>query len=283
MFVRYTLNQSILTNITATTINIPINLEYQIVDNSELVEKVFVETEIEKSVNKILDYEKVRFIPVYDSLKNVDTITYNVNFLSASNVLQTPTYYSNIEINDNDIKYKKNSFKNSYLELSFFDNDNPMLQNLVSEIVIYSNLSNGDYYATTTSTQIAGQVKPANQIPVKFSLSNPLTTNNGYYEGYHIYTYKDEYNINTPPKSLYMKALHVNAKTGISTNLMTEPIGYPINELIYKQYTKYNLFRDNTGFYYSVDTNYSNNVTYNDSINPNLKNLSVNLYQIQVL
>lgn len=283
MYANYQISTNILGGASATTINIPINIQYQIVDNSELIERLFVNTEEQKAVNPILDYDKVRFIPVYDINTAVNTITYNISFLNQSGNIIQPTYYSDIEFDDNDIKYRKNFFTNSYLQLSFYDNDNPITQNLIMQLEIYNHLSKSDYYSTTTTTQIAGQPKPASNIPVKVVILNPLTNMSGYFEGYHLYTYKDEYLINQSPTSLYMKASYVNAKSGRVTNLMTENNRYPINQLIYKQYTKYNLFRTTTGYYYNVDTAYSNNVSYINSPSPNLRDLAINLYQIQVL
>lgn len=285
MYAKYQISTNTINNVnaTATTINIPITLEYQIVDNAELIEQVFVKVEEQKAVNPILDYDKVRFLPVYDSTTFVDKISYNLNFLNDNSGMVVPTYYSTIGFDDADIKFKKNFFTESYLLLSFYDSDNPLTQNLVTQIEVYNHLSSSDYYLTTTNSQIAGQPKPSNTIPVNLVILNPLTNRSGYFEGYHIYAYKDEYFIDAPPKSLYMKASYINAKTGKVINMMTENTKYSIDQLIYKQYTKYNLFRNTSGFYYGVDTTYSNNVSYTNSSNPNLRNLTVNLYQIQVL
>lgn len=281
MYAKFQISTNILSGTTGTTVNIPINLQYQIVDNGELIERVFVETEEQKTINPILDYDKVRFIPIYNTTIGIDRIIYNINFLNSGGVMMQPTYYSDIGFDDVDIKYFKNYFKETYLTLSFYDSDNPMTQNLVTELDIYAHLSKSDYYTTTTLTNIAGQPKPANTIPVGLVLLNPLTNPTGYFEGYHIYEYKDEFVINNPPKSLYMKANFVNAKDGKSTNLMTENAQYSIDQLIYKQYTKYDLFRTTNGFYYSADTTYSTNVSYSNASNPNLRDLTINLYQIQ--
>jgi len=43
---------------TATTINIPINMEYQLIDQSELIDRVFVSTEVENSINPIMERPK---------------------------------------------------------------------------------------------------------------------------------------------------------------------------------------------------------------------------------
>ena len=49
MFVKYQINSSIFASgTTASTINIPITMDYQIVDNGELIERVFVNTEVQK-------------------------------------------------------------------------------------------------------------------------------------------------------------------------------------------------------------------------------------------
>lgn len=280
----YKINSStLLSATTATTINIPINMDFQIVDNAELVERVFVEVEIQKAVNPILDYDKVRFIPVENG-QHVGNVMYSLFFLN-TNTLAIPTFYSTIEFEDNDIKFERSNFKQSFLTLSFFDSDNALTQNLVNEIDIYSNLSSDSFWPSGTPRTMGavGQVKPASQIPLRFVLSNPLLVPRGFYEGYHIYSYKDDMVIGVP-KYLYMKGTYNNAKTGKSTNLMTEPNPYTIDNLVNKLYTRYVLFRDNTGFYYDIDDTYSTNVsTTTNAGNPNNLDVTVKLYQIQAL
>lgn len=281
MFVKYKINTSVFSGATATTINIPINLEYQIVDNAELVERVFVDVETQKAVNPILDYEKARFIPVDDVLKQINNVTYQLYFLDSDNNIQIPSYYSNLSFDNLDINFGRNNFKESYLYLGFFDSENQLTQNLVTELEIYNMLTSDDYLPLgTPKPNVAGQPKPASQIPVRFVLTSPMLVRQGFYEGYHIYNYKDEFKVGFP-KYLYMKGTYVNAKTGKSTNLMTEPSAYRIDDLIPKLYTRYKLYRDTTGFYYQIDTTYSNNVSY--SISPNNTDVSVKLYQIQTL
>ena len=160
-----------------------------------------------------------------------------------------------------------------------------MTQNLVSETYIYTTLSVNDYYPKgTPKPNVAGQPKPANQIPVSFLISNPITQPNKFYEGFYLYDYKDEYIPNGPPKSLYMKASYFNGKTGKITNFMTENMAYPINTLVNKLYTKYDLYRDYTGFYYKINLTYSQNVSIaSNSLYTNNPNIIVNLYQTQVL
>lgn len=286
MLAKYKINiATIDSGSTATTINIPVKMEFQVVDTAEIVERMFVEVETQKAINPVLDYDKVRFIPVDENSKILTDINYYLYFIVNSGIT-IPTYYSQIGYEDADIKFERNNFKRSFLTLSFYDTDNPFTQNLVTDLQIFSMVTRDDLVPIGTPTvagqpkPIPGLVKPASQIPVRFVLSNPLTTPRGFYEGYHIYSYKDEYVLNQP-KSLYMRASYFNAKDGKITNLMTEPTAYEIDDLVHKLYTKYNLYRDTTGFYYGVDEAYSTNVS--SILNPDGSSVAVKLYQIQTL
>ena len=294
MFVSYKIAFGALSaTTTATTINIPINIDYQIVDNEELIERLFVDDETQKAVNPILDYDKVRFVPVITGTTTsaISNITYNLNLLSPNNTMQVPTYYSNADVNDpytdDDIKYQRNTFTESYLALSFYDNDNALTQNLVTEIEIYSVLTADDFWKPSTipappTNYVIGQPKPSNLIPLRFVVSNPAIIEKSFYEGFYIYNYKDEYTLGMP-KYLYMKARFNNAKSGKATNLMTENAKYSIDTLVKKQYTRYVLYRDVTGYYYTLDTTYSTNIKYTTALNPNNFDVSIDLYQIQAL
>ena len=261
----------LLTGTTATTVTIPINMEYQTVDQAEVVDRVFVQTEVEKSINPIFDYEKVRLIPVLstgNTSNQVSTLKYNLTFNDGAST------YSSIGFTDDDIRFQKNSFKESFLRLQFYDSDNALEQRLISITTLYPKLTTIDLQPINSPNP--GLPKPANQISIEFRLSNPILYPEAYSEGYHLYEYKDT----IPPvvgKYLYMRASFNNAKTGKSTNLMIDPNAYPIDQLVDKLYTRYVLVKDNTGFYYEIDKTYSNNIIYNN------KDVTVNLYQIQAL
>jgi len=269
---------------TATTIDIPINMRYQIVDNGELIERIFVEDETQKAVNPILNYDKVRFVPLDKTSRNISNVTYSLSFLNTNNTLVIPSNYSDIGYDNDDIKFERNNFKESYLNLAFYDSDNALTQNLVTEIEIYSFLDETDYWKPgfTPTGFVGGLPKPASQIQVKNTVSNPLTMAKADYEGFYIYNYKDEYTVGLP-KYLYMKGTYYNAKNGKITNLMTESTKKPIEQLVNTLYTKYKLYRTTTGFYYVVDNTYSTNVTYTNSIVNNTSDVLIKLYQIQAL
>lgn len=264
---KYQININSISATTATTLTIPISLNFDLVGQSELIEKEFVETEIENNINPILDYEKTRFIPC-DNLYNLfDSISYNIIFSGGVN------NYGDIGYTNDDIKFRKNNFKLSFLRLSFYDSDKVTDQNLVSFSTLYPKINENDLYPLSSTLYTPTTIKPANQILTNFVLDNPLNKNNGNFEGFYLYHYKDEVTDLTP-KELYMRASFNNAKSGKTTNLMTVSSAQTIDNLATKLHTKYILKRNNNGYFYEVDATYSTNV----SISANT--LNINLYQI---
>lgn len=249
------------------TINIPIDLNYQLVDQSDIIEREFVEKEVENSINPTFDYEKARFIPIIGS-NEVDEIKYSVHFLS-NNLYPPQSYYGDIGFVYNDVKFRKNRFTNSFLRLSFYDSDKTTDQRLLSFITLFSRITPDDIGSNNLPL-------PINNIPIRFKLTNPIVNPEGISEGYYIYHFKDEVTT-TLPKELYMRASFNNAKDGKTTNLMTENTALPIDELVNKLHTKYVLTRDSDGYYYEIDSSYSNNVEISGN------NIVVNLYQVQAL
>lgn len=261
---------------TATTINLPITMEYQLVDQSELIDRVFVDVEVEKAINPIIDYEKVRFLPLNLSGNGLETIIYTLDLSGATN-------YGAIGFSDDDIKFNKENFKETFLNLSFYDTDNPLTQTLISFVTLFSEIKTTDLLPIGTSIGIPGQPKPASQIPLTYVLDSPILKHRGFAEGYHLYDYKDELNIGDY-KYLYMRGTFKNAKTGRSINLMVQNNTLPIDNLVHELYTRYKLVRTTTGFYYEIDDSYHgdgtsgpNNVTYAANT------VTINLYQIKAL
>ena len=267
---KYQININSLSATTASTINIPLNLEFQLVDQSELIEKEFVNIEIENNINPILDYEKVRFTPVNSTFDIFDNIAYKIIFNGGIN------NYGGIGYTDDDIKFRKNAFKLSFLRLNFYDTDKATDQRLLSYITIYPKITDIDLHPLNSTVYTPSSVKPANQIFTTFILDNPLNNSKGTFEGFYIYHYKDEVTT-TLPKELFMRASFNNAKSGKTTNLMTVSSAQSIDNLVNKLHTKYILKKNNSGYYYEIDNTYSTN------INISGKNLTINLYQIQSL
>jgi hypothetical protein len=263
-------------------ITIPIGTQFQIVDNSELIDRVFVATEVENSINKILDYDRVRYMPLTQNDELVSEITYDLSLLDSNNTYTS--FYGGIGFQYDDVKFRKNAFSNSFLRLAIYDTDDPMTQNLVGYTTLYSRLRTVDLGSGTTTT-IAGLPKPINQIPINFTVENPIINKRGFSEGFHIYYYKDSLNIGES-KYLYIKANFNNAKTGKSVNLMVKNAPQTVSNLVHELYTRIIITRTTTGYYYKFDETYQGNTT-----TPNITNnitidgnsVTVKLYQVAAL
>jgi hypothetical protein len=285
---RYQINLSTISSgATDIYLNIPLSLESQEIGKSELIQTKFVDVETEKAINPILDYDKVRFLPVNSNNVNINKITYALDLTGS-------TKYGSIGFDNDDIKFERNNFKQTFLYLAFYDTDNPMNQRLVSYITLFSEITPSNLLPNNeTQTAIygsviglPGQTKPAIEIPLQFTLSSPIFNPRGFNEGYHLYDYKDELDIGQS-KYLYMKASFKNAKTGKTTGLMVKNTSQlKIDEVIKEVYTRYKLFRTITGYYYQIDNTYQIDTTTgvnNVSISNAPSDILINLYQIQVV
>ena len=207
---------------TSFAINIPIGNNDGMLGQYEIVTRDFINVEVEKAVNIIFDYEKVKFLPKNND-KLINNITYKLNFLNGASH-NTNTSWADINFVDEDLKFKKNSFTKSFLRLDFYDTDIATNQNLISFITLFPKFSYNDVKI--------GKIPPASNYYTTFKLGNPLIkrTENG--EGFSLFHFKDEV-VPTVPKYLYMKATFNNAKTGKSIGFMsTDNPSLPIYELI---------------------------------------------------
>ena len=281
---KYTLNlNNFNTGTTEQYITIPMSTQFQIVDNDELINRIFVDTEAQNAVNKILDYDRVRYMPLTPSNDLVSQITYDLSLFNSGNTYVTN--YGGIGFQYDDVKFRKSSFTSSFLRLSLYDSDDAMVQNLVGFITLFSKLRPIDLLDGLNSS-IAGLPKPINDIPINFTVENPIINKRGFAEGFHLYYYRDVLNIGQS-KYLYMKASFNNAKTGKSNNLMVKNTAQPIELLINELYIRIIISRTTTGYYYKFDETYqgNNNLPSNTPNNITFIGTSVNvkLYQVAAL
>jgi len=266
-------------------IKIPISLDFSTMDQSEVVNRDFVKIEVEKTINPIVDYEKVRFTPKVDTV-DVKNLTYNVKMLDDNGAHIQNTTYGNIGFVDDDIKYSKSRFLNTFLRLNFYDNDILTNQNLISQITIYSKITKAEINKISDSegNPLYGGGLPlhVDEFPVRFILNNPIIKPDGFAEGYYIYHFKSEMEIGSS-KYLYMRGELNNASNGIRTKLMASNRNdLTINELVDKLHTRYILIRTNTGYEYRLDTSYNLEGGVNN-ITKNVDDVTVNLYEIKVV
>lgn len=271
------------------TINIPIEMTFGTVDQAEVVEKDFIDVEVEKAINPIIDHEKTRFTLTNSQNVIMDNVGYELNFLNSSGTIPSQTYFSDLGFINDDLKFRKSGFLKSFLRLNFYDNDVPTNQRLISFLTVFCKITKKDIIPIGSPN--AGLPKSANLFPVRFLLSNPIRDPDGFAEGFYIYHYKDEVS-QFLPKELFMRAEFNNGKTGKRTSFMTVNTPQTVDNVVSKLHMKYILKRDATGFYYEIDDTYSTNVVYTADVdgdgNPVIGGtmdggVKINLYEIQVL
>jgi hypothetical protein len=136
--------------------------------------------------------KKQDFLPVGVSNLPIDKITYVLDLNGVTN-------YSGIGFTNEDIKFEKSNFKNTFLNLSFYDTDNSLDQRLVMNTTLFSALKTEDLTSS-------GKVKVASEILLTFSVENPILNPRGFAEGYHLYDYKDGLKLGET-KYLYMRVV----------------------------------------------------------------------------
>lgn len=239
-------------------INIPLELNFDTTDKNDTVLTNYFEVEKEKAINPINDFEKCRFTPLNGNTR-VQQINFILNFVK-NGAISNNSVLSDLEFVQDDIYFKKNNFTKSFLRLNFYDTDKLTTQKLVNFYTIHLRILK-EYVQPSTGVMV-GTPMPVNTIPVKFRIKDPVIFLDDYSEGFNIYHYRDEVDFSLP-KELFMRATFNNAKNGIIYNLMTENTAQDIGSLIQELHMRYVLTRDNSGFFYEIDTAYSNNVVLN--------------------
>jgi hypothetical protein len=431
-------------------LNIPFELTYDNVGQEDLVNTEFVNKEVDAAINPINDYEKVRLEPTQGGL-GMKRIDYKINLLK-NGVMGSSTMLSDLGLTNDDVKFKRNVFTKSFLNLLFFDNDIPTTQTLIGRTTMFNRLSRFDlrnavdseevveavtetsgetelyvpgtdivmdtidfsgllsgfsgsttsnndlivgeiddsigdnllvgrncsYYVITQLTEyyvdglkykiktksvdwgntcadfppiregnlvsgqeasmvgipgglfdkvylvndnythnfksyklyvkwtsnfftntdyvsgvyfvknfsddgnvvgdtppnqsfVSGAAKDVSEIPLRFIVENPIKRPRGFAEGYYLYHQQNDI-----PNSIYMRATYNNAKTGVSSDLVTSKEPKTVEEIISKLHIKYDLKYDGNTYYYEIDTTYSDNIVVSGDT------LSINLYEIQV-
>lgn len=283
MFVeRYKILTGSLPEGTGSTMTIPFGMDFFPIDNSELVQKEFVEKETQKAINPIIDYEKSKFIP-FNQFTSGNTNEIKIKLWDSSG---SPLFYSDLGITNNDIKFRKKRFLNTSLRLSFYDSDQPTKSQFLFSTIYYTQI--GDDQKDLTGCSIAdpnctspnpnySQPLASSSMPVSYLSSDPILLPNKIAEGFHIFWLNKD--VKNSPKNIYCRATLNNAVDGVTTQYyayldITPPI-YDVN-LFQKLNIKYSIFKDNMGGYkYTIDNT-------NRSININPLSTTINLYKLKV-
>jgi len=222
-------------NVSGTSVNIPISLSFTPVDNSELIETKFIEDEVIKSINPIVDYKKVRFLPADNNWDLIRKLKINLNFFinyyenvppfgydySEYANINPPGYgygagyYSDVGASFDDLFCRTRRVMNSFLRFNFFDS------NISSE--------NNFLFFNDIFTQIGVDQKnqfnfvlPAEESPINYYLGDSLLEPEMIHEGFYLYWFQDLVD-NAPNKELeiYMTATYNNAINGQTVGLYT--------------------------------------------------------------
>jgi len=253
------INNGTLSGVTELLIKIPISTSFSPVDQSDIIERKFVETGIRGSINKIVDYERVRFSPYDNSGNKMKFVRYKLHFIAGNT-------YGDIDFVNDDLRFRRNNLKESFLRLSFYNNDKPTIGDKLFDVTIHP-----QFLVTTPG----GDFESEN---IQFNLSDPITNPSGFAEGLFLYNNKDDEMYTTTGTSIYMKAEFNNAKTGFSHKMMTSST--PVlnaNEVIDVIYTKYILKRENNKYIYYLDTTYNQNIVYSSN------EVLINLYETEII
>lgn len=228
--------------LSASTITIPLGSNFFPVDNTEEIEKVFVEEEKEKTINPIVDNKKIIFRPADNSWNIIDDFKINLNFFTPTSISNgSPQYhnhnngsngpgvYADIGFLYDDLFCRSNKFIYSFIRLLFYDNPNSGNNKLLFSSDIYTQIGDDQKDAQ-------GVALPADQSPITFTTADPLLHPDKSHEGYHIYWYKDL--VDEAPNQeyeLYMTLVFNNAATGKSILMYpsktTNPNNIQIGEL----------------------------------------------------
>ena len=237
-------------------VKIPLSLDFNSVGQYETVTDEFITVETEKAINPIIDYEKVRFTPIFYSdthddgidegkLKSIveaDDMIIKLNFLDDGGDMVLDTKYSDIGFINDDILYSKSRFTNSFLNMNFYDSDITTNQNLVSQITVFSKV--GVHNVISHDEPNGGLPLHVTDFPTRFILNNPIRKPKGFAEGYYIYHFKSEM---VAPRELYMRASFNNASTGRATIFTSINDTLPITEIMDKLHVRYILTKTEIG------------------------------------
>jgi hypothetical protein len=97
----------------------------------KLIQDKFVNEEVEKAINPIVDYKKVLFKPADNNWDLIETFKYNLNFYTPESInlgnplhrgtAAEPGVYEDLGFKFDDVFCRTNRFVNSFLRFSFFE------------------------------------------------------------------------------------------------------------------------------------------------------------------
>lgn len=200
---------------TAATIDVPIVINSIPSDNTDLVKSRFVDNEVEKAINPIEDYKKVRFKPAV--VKGgvwtiVPELKIKLEFFKPNTGIYGGTY-DFLEFSNDDLFCRSDRVMKSYLSYNYYKRTNPSNNILLSSANIYTQI-------LEEQKDVYGLVKKANINPISFQIGDPTLKPNTVHEGFHIYWYEEM--VKSSPNNeyiFYLLPTYQNADNGEVSNM----------------------------------------------------------------
>ncbi|MHA2390018.1 MAG: hypothetical protein ACXACW_14960, partial [Candidatus Hodarchaeales archaeon] len=199
--------------------NIPIKLNADPLDNEDLVKTTFVDEEVEKAINEITDFKKVRFKPA--TVKNgrwtiVPEIKIELKFFKSDGTYSNE--YASLGFTSEDIFCRVNRLMKSFLSLDYYDSTNSAENIFLTNSDVYTQI--GD-----DQTNEIGIPFKANVNPISYRLGDPTLRPNEVHEGFHIFWFSnDVLNAENYEYTIYLSPTYQNAGDG-SVSVMTPVTG----------------------------------------------------------
>lgn len=208
------------------SIKIPMNNFFIPVDNYEVVQNEYIPDAILEGLNPVEDYEKKRFFP-WNGINQI--------IIRLKQSGSTPLNYDDFGYSYDDLFFLRNSFKNSFIKLNFYDSPDPSNRRLAFQLIIYNQL-NEDQRDPITKNLLAVNISP-----ITYRIVDPIKIKTGISEGFYLYWLNNPPN-NSYPIDFYMTATYQNALDGVITPLIAyDTPNIPINEFNAYNYVKYTL------------------------------------------
>lgn len=234
-------------------------------NNEDLYGVNYVNNEIAAAKNKIVDYEKDVFVPVFitndknNPLKLVKEIEFNLHFRKHDNDSEdwklvndangpiwatiasgTSDLLGYIGFTDDDVYYQHSNLRQSFIRLSFYDSPNRSNQSLLfySTIFVDTNILYGKYMKFVSNgiekgngyVNYAGAKMADKRLDISFHCYDKFNMS-GCSEGFYLYLFSTAVQ-GTLPTTIYMKVEFNHAKYGVTipfimpTDSKNEPIPY---------------------------------------------------------
>lgn len=229
--------------------NITIPTNANPLDNEDVVKNKFIDKEVEKAINGVVDYKKVRFKPAIidnGNWKIVPEIKINLFFRYEGDYINT---YDILGFNSENLFCRVNGLIKSYLTLDYYDSNNSVENKFLTSANIYTQMGSDQLNSV-------GIPKKSNECPISYRLGSPTMRPDMVHEGFHIYWYASDV-LNTPNSeyTIYLSPTYQNAGNGkVSIMVPTKGgvTGINSEEL---QYTKVKLKYWRGNFVYGIEAN----------------------------